>query len=360
MITQNIDRLHARAGTRDLVEVHGSIAHSICLVCGLRYELGDVRQRLEGDPEGMPRCDCGRPLKPGVVLFGEYLPVDAIARAETLAAGAELMLCIGSSLEVYPVAGLPETTLAAGGQIAILTQGATPFDRRAAVRMGGDVVAELEAVLAALGLGLLRPSVRRPSPEGGLEPAQRERHSLLSVAAVRRAQPAPRPRVVSRELLEALTESGRRGVAGQLRQRGVERDPDLEGRLAVAALLEVEAGAQGELLAGRALLAAGQEGGQAAVGGRDRGSGAAAARVRLARARRSTSRRLPARRRRSPGARPAHRSARRRGRGGRRWRSGTRAGPGSERPDPRQDRPRRRLSARRRRARRQAGGRRRR
>ncbi len=152
VITQNIDRLHARAGTENLVEVHGSISHSVCLVCGLRYELEDVRRRLSGDSEGVPRCDCGQPLKPGVVLFGEYLPVDAVTRAETLAARADLMLCIGSSLEVYPVAGLPDTTLAAGGQIAILTQGPTPFDRRAAVRMGGDVVEELEALLDALGL----------------------------------------------------------------------------------------------------------------------------------------------------------------------------------------------------------------
>jgi NAD-dependent protein deacetylase/lipoamidase len=152
VITQNIDRLHARAGTRNLIEVHGSISHSVCLVCGLRYELEDVRRRLRDDPEGVPRCDCGAPLKPGVVLFGEYLPVEAIARAEALAAGADLMLCIGSSLEVYPVAGLPETTLSAGGQVAILTQSSTPFDRRAAVRMGGDVVAELEGLLRSLGL----------------------------------------------------------------------------------------------------------------------------------------------------------------------------------------------------------------
>jgi NAD-dependent deacetylase len=164
VITQNIDRLHARAGTRALIEVHGSIADSICLVCGLRYELGDVRRRLGADPDGVPRCDCGHPLKPGVVLFGEYLPADTIARAEMLAAGADLMLCIGSSLEVYPVAGLPDTTLAAGGQIAILTQGPTPFDRRAAVRMGGDVVAELEAVLFALGLAIPEPTPEAPLP----------------------------------------------------------------------------------------------------------------------------------------------------------------------------------------------------
>src|SRR5579871_4812575 len=119
VITQNIDRLHARAGTQNLVEVHGTIAHSSCLVCGLRYELEDVRARLEGDPDGVPRCECGKPLKPDVVLFGEYLPVEAIERAERLAATADLMLCVGSSLEVYPVADLPRTTLGAGGQIAI-------------------------------------------------------------------------------------------------------------------------------------------------------------------------------------------------------------------------------------------------
>jgi NAD-dependent deacetylase len=162
VITQNIDRLHARAGTQNLVEVHGSIAHSICLVCRLTYELEDVGARLGVDPDGVPRCDCGRPLKPGVVLFGEYLPDEAIARAERLAAAADLMLCIGSSLEVYPVAELPQTTLAAGGRIAIVTQGPTPFDRHAAVRMGGDVVAELEAVLAALGLAATAPA---PPPE---------------------------------------------------------------------------------------------------------------------------------------------------------------------------------------------------
>jgi len=157
VITQNIDRLHARAGTQSLVEVHGSIAHSSCLVCGVRYESGAVRARHEAAQDRVPRCDCGAPLKPGVVLFGEYLPVEAIGRAEMLAAGADLMLCIGSSLEVYPVAELPETTLSNGGQIAILTQGRTPLDRHAAVRMEGDVVDELEAVLAALGLAIPEP-----------------------------------------------------------------------------------------------------------------------------------------------------------------------------------------------------------
>jgi NAD-dependent protein deacetylase/lipoamidase len=152
VITQNIDRLHTKAGSQDPVEVHGSIEHSSCQTCGARYVLGEVRARQAADDDGIPRCDCGRPLKPGVVLFGEYLPVAALTRAEHLAAGADLMLCIGSSLEVYPVAQLPQTTLDAGGRIAIITQGPTPYDSRAAARCRGDVEEEMEAVVGALGL----------------------------------------------------------------------------------------------------------------------------------------------------------------------------------------------------------------
>ena len=149
VVTQNIDRLHSRAGSKNVVEVHGSIASSSCLTCGEGFRLAEVKDRLAADARGVPRCDCGEPLKPDVVLFGELLPVDAFARAERLAAEADLLLCIGSSLEVYPVAGLPEVTLASGGRLAIVTQSQTPFDGYAAVRLHGDVVSELEAVLAA-------------------------------------------------------------------------------------------------------------------------------------------------------------------------------------------------------------------
>jgi NAD-dependent deacetylase len=150
VITQNIDRLHESAGTQELVEVHGTISHSSCLACGARYELAVVRGRLEAATDGVPRCDCGEPLKPDVVLFGEMLPEDAMGRAIALAGGADLLLCVGSSLEVHPVAGLPGLTLRGGGSIAILTQGPTPYDRDATVKLDGDVVAELAALLAAL------------------------------------------------------------------------------------------------------------------------------------------------------------------------------------------------------------------
>ncbi len=150
VVTQNIDGLHAAAGTRDLLEVHGSIGRSICLTDGAEYSLDEVRRRLAAAPDGIPRCDDGHPLKPGVVLFGELLPEAAMSRATELAARADLLLCVGSSLEVFPVADLPRLTLAGGGAVAIVTQGPTPYDGRAAVRLAGDVVAELEGVLAAL------------------------------------------------------------------------------------------------------------------------------------------------------------------------------------------------------------------
>jgi NAD-dependent deacetylase len=151
VITQNIDGLHTAAGTRELVEVHGSIRSASCLADGRSYPLAETRRRLEAAPDGIPRCDCGAPLKPDVVLFGEMLDEAAITRAGELAEGADLMIVVGSSLEVYPVAGLPELTLAGGGRLAIVTRSATPFDRVADVKLEGDVVDELDGVLAALG-----------------------------------------------------------------------------------------------------------------------------------------------------------------------------------------------------------------
>ena len=150
VITQNIDGLHAAAGTKEPIEVHGSVRTASCLACGASYPQAQTRARLEADPEGVPRCDCGRPLKPDVTLFGELLPEAEIQRGYELAARADVLLCIGSSLEVWPVAELPQVTLSAGGALAIVTMGATPYDHRAAVKLSGDVVAELEAVVGAL------------------------------------------------------------------------------------------------------------------------------------------------------------------------------------------------------------------
>jgi NAD-dependent deacetylase len=149
VITQNIDRLHAKAGSERVIEVHGSIATSSCTSCSASYTLEGVGELFDDD--GIATCArCMGKVKPDVVLFGELLPEAAIEEAQRLAATADLLLCVGSSLEVFPVAGLPELTLSNGGRVAIVTQGPTPYDDRAAVKLDGDVVAELDGVLAAL------------------------------------------------------------------------------------------------------------------------------------------------------------------------------------------------------------------
>lgn len=152
VITQNIDRLHHAAGTEDLIEVHGSIEQSRCLSCGTSYELEWVRSQAE--EHGVPRCEAcpaAPPLKPNVVLFGEMLPEDAIQRSFELAAAADVLIAIGSSLVVHPVAGLPSITLRSGGELAVITNGPTPFDSDAFVKLEGDVEDELVALIEALG-----------------------------------------------------------------------------------------------------------------------------------------------------------------------------------------------------------------
>jgi NAD-dependent deacetylase len=146
VVTQNIDRLHERAGSRALVEVHGSIRTSSCLACGEIVPFADVVVLLP-----VPACPtCGRILKPDVVMFGELLPEAAIGHALQLAVTAGLLLVVGSSLEVYPVAGLPLETLAAGGSLAIVNRGSTPFDSRASVTIDGDAGETLRALAAVL------------------------------------------------------------------------------------------------------------------------------------------------------------------------------------------------------------------
>jgi NAD-dependent deacetylase len=150
VITQNIDRLHRAAGSENVVEVHGTIETSSCRGCTATYTLTEVDALFTA--AGIAECAaCGDAVKPDVVLFGEMLPEAAMREAQSLAARADLMICIGSSLVVHPVAGLPEVTLAAGGELAIVTKGPTPYDRHAVVRLEGEVDEELGAVLAALG-----------------------------------------------------------------------------------------------------------------------------------------------------------------------------------------------------------------
>jgi len=150
LITQNIDGLHDRAGSQDVVEVHGSIRTARCLECGERVPLDQVVSALREAPA--PHCpSCGSILKPDVVMFGELLPVEAIDRAFELAHGAGLLLVVGSSLEVHPVAALPEEAVAAGAKLAIVNRGPTPVDHLASTRIEAGAGETLTAMLRVLG-----------------------------------------------------------------------------------------------------------------------------------------------------------------------------------------------------------------
>jgi NAD-dependent deacetylase len=148
VVTQNIDLLHERAGSADVVEVHGSIRTSSCPGCAATYPLAEVLPLLD---DGVPRCPrCDAVLKPDVVFFGELLPVEAIERASRLAREARLMLVVGSTLEVQPVAGLPLETLASGGALAIVNRGPTALDGLATLKVDGSAGEILAAVAREL------------------------------------------------------------------------------------------------------------------------------------------------------------------------------------------------------------------
>jgi NAD-dependent deacetylase len=145
VVTQNIDTLHERAGSREVVEVHGSIRRAVCLRCGAIEPLEGVLEQLDGG--GPPVCpQCGAVLKPDVVLFGELLPLAAIERATALARTAGLMLVVGSSLEVWPVAGLPLESRC----YAIVNRGPTALDDGAVVTIDAGAGETLSALAAAL------------------------------------------------------------------------------------------------------------------------------------------------------------------------------------------------------------------
>jgi NAD-dependent deacetylase len=148
VVTQNVDGLHQRAGSRDVVEVHGSLREAECVRCGGRVPMEEAVASLP-----LPACtECGELLKPGVVMFGELLPVEAIERAQVLATEAALLLVVGSTLEVHPVAGLPGLTLEAGGVLAIVNRGTTPWDSRAELVIDAAAGETLSELAAALGI----------------------------------------------------------------------------------------------------------------------------------------------------------------------------------------------------------------
>lgn len=137
VITQNIDGLHQMAGSRNVLELHGSENRYTCLACGKRYDMTCVTQTT-----GVPRCACGGTIRPDVVLYGESLNEKDLRQAIRYVEEADLLLVAGTSLVVYPVAGLVEY-VRPGAKLVILNRDPTPYDSRADLVLRGDLVEEL-------------------------------------------------------------------------------------------------------------------------------------------------------------------------------------------------------------------------
>lgn len=151
-VTQNVDGLHQRAGLPQeaVVELHGNAHHTVCLDCGDRLETVDVLARVERG-EGDPHClNCNGILKTAVVFFGEMLPPVATDRAFGLAAQADAVLAVGSTLSVFPAAYVPLEAAGAGKPLVILNRGATELDDLAAARIEAAAGEALPKLIRAL------------------------------------------------------------------------------------------------------------------------------------------------------------------------------------------------------------------
>ncbi len=133
LVTQNIDGLHQRAGHAGdrVIEVHGTVHEAQCLACDWRGDMQAVLDRVRRGEEDPPCEDCGGILKSATISFGQALVPEVIERAMRVAAEADLLLAVGTSLQVYPVAGLVPEAKAAGARVVIVNAQPTPFDRLA-------------------------------------------------------------------------------------------------------------------------------------------------------------------------------------------------------------------------------------
>jgi NAD-dependent deacetylase len=147
MITQNIDGLHQDAGSRRVVELHGTNRRVECLGCGRTGPAAEAQERLLAG-EDVPACAaCGGPLKAATISFGQALRSEVLEEAFALAREADLLLVLGSSLVVYPAAAIPETAAARGAPMIIINREPTPLDRLAAVALHGEVERLLPALV---------------------------------------------------------------------------------------------------------------------------------------------------------------------------------------------------------------------
>ncbi len=147
VITQNIDELHQRAGSRHVLPVHGTLQFATCIVCGNSTEGAPLVQKFLADG-AVPRCKiCGGVMKPDVVLFGELLPFEVLEQAEAEAKNCDVLIVAGSSLEVAPACDLPLVAKNAGAKIIIVNKSKTPVDRHAEIVLHQDVAVALPRIV---------------------------------------------------------------------------------------------------------------------------------------------------------------------------------------------------------------------
>jgi NAD-dependent deacetylase len=148
VITQNIDALHQRAGSRRVLELHGTNLEAVCLDCGVRVPIGDALEHLERG-EAVPRCaQCRGWLKPATVSFGQALPADVLREAATLAEESDCFLALGSSLLVNPAAALAGLAKRCGAALIVITLSDTPYDDVADVVIHGPLAETLPRIAA--------------------------------------------------------------------------------------------------------------------------------------------------------------------------------------------------------------------
>ena len=142
VITQNIDGLHQKAGSRNVIELHGSVLRNHCTRCGRAFSMADILSS-----QGVPHCPCGGVIKPDVVLYEEQLPAQAIEDALDAIARADLMIIGGTSLAVYPAAGFVADY---PGPLAIINRSPTPMDEKADLLISAPIGETFSAVMSML------------------------------------------------------------------------------------------------------------------------------------------------------------------------------------------------------------------
>lgn len=133
IITQNIDGLHQLAGSKQVIEIHGNNREALCIDCGRFYKIEEIIEFLKEDIADVRCSNCGGVIKPKIIFFGESMPEREFNLAQTASSQCHLMLVVGTSLQVYPAAGLPQLAYHSGTKLIFINQTETPMDELADV-----------------------------------------------------------------------------------------------------------------------------------------------------------------------------------------------------------------------------------